>query len=211
MKIHSLILAASISLLSAGSAQAECFPQFGTDGPDTIVADPGCDAVLVGLGGSDTLIGGDGWDVLWGDALSAGDGLGGNGADILTGGAGFDAFGFNRAAESRGNHIDTITDFTPGEDVIAMAGVCFHAHHVDCSFIGTAAFDGTPGEVRDRVAYLPLGVVMTIITADLDGDQQIDFTVYLIGNLQLSASDFLFTGYPPNTYFRLGPDRKAHF
>lgn len=65
---------------------------------DVITGDGGAN-VLEGNGGDDVLNGGGGDDVLWGDA----------GADILTGGAGHDIFVF-----SKGDGVDTITDFTAG-------------------------------------------------------------------------------------------------
>jgi serralysin len=115
----------------------------------------------------------------------------------MTGGAGYDAFGFNTAAESRNGHVDVITDFTPGQDIIAMAGVCYHAN-VTCTWIGTAQFDGTPGEVRYWTTYPPEGNPVVVVSADLDGDGVSDFQIDLLGAVTLSASDFLFDSYPPN-------------
>ena len=75
---------------------------------------------LSGLGGDDQIRGGRG-----DDALLGGDGRdrlqGGRGADTLTGGAGRDFFQF--AAPTEG--IDSITDFTRGEDRIEVAATGF--------------------------------------------------------------------------------------
>ncbi|NVJ99282.1 MAG: M10 family metallopeptidase C-terminal domain-containing protein, partial [Alphaproteobacteria bacterium] len=60
--------------------------------------------------GNDTVAGGDGTDTLWG----------GSGNDLLTGGPGSDTFAFTTTSDT-----DTITDFTPGEDMldISAAGI----------------------------------------------------------------------------------------
>jgi hypothetical protein len=204
---NALLCAAGFLLAAITSAHAVCFPVFGTNGDDTMVCANCGDCKLIGLGGNDSLTGLDGNDVLYPDSCGASDDPKDckNGQDTMTGGLGKDAFLFNNKGESRGDHIDTITDFTPGDDVIAMAGVLYHANQVTGSFIGTAPFDGTPGEVNYRVVYLPRshtpahksGQAETIISADLDGDLQPDFEVYLIGSIALTANDFLFDSYPP--------------
>jgi Ca2+-binding RTX toxin-like protein len=88
---------------------------FGNEGNDTLYADTyagyaGADVatdwnVLLGGNGDDALVSGVGQDDLWGGA----------GNDIMTGGASVDWFVFEP-----GSGIDTITDFTPGEDSIMV-------------------------------------------------------------------------------------------
>ena len=92
---------------------------FGMDGRDFLMGITG-DDVLYGGGGNDKLYGGAGQDT-----LDGGDGNdvinGGKGQDIRTGGAGADVFVFGLTEDS----LDTITDFTSGEDHIryAAAGI----------------------------------------------------------------------------------------
>ncbi len=113
-----------------------------TSGADSLSGDEGNDIVYGGTG-NDTVTGGDGDDFLYGesesdsltggagndfldggsesDSLSGGAGndslIGGSGNDSLTGGAGEDVFIFGPAS---GN--DQIVDFTPGVDIIEIAG-----------------------------------------------------------------------------------------
>ena len=121
----------------------------GGDGGDTLRGSRGSDTVL-GEAGDDSLNGGTHNDSLGGDigndtlrgarqddSLDGGAGNdslnGGVGNDALTGGAGADRFQFDQPGGlidsfinpggqiSFGSGIDVITDFTPGEDVIAIS------------------------------------------------------------------------------------------
>ena len=108
----------------------------GGDGWDTMDGGPGNDRLfgealhdeLLGDAGSDLLDGGYGDDDLRGgtgnDTLSGGgDGdtlAGGAGSDRLSGGAGADRFVFS--ADDFGA-LDTVTDFTPGVDVLDLRGM----------------------------------------------------------------------------------------
>ncbi|MBD1835364.1 DUF4347 domain-containing protein [Cyanobacteria bacterium FACHB-472] len=84
-------------------------------GDDLIWGGSGSDRIYGGYG-HDSLYGGVGNDQIWGDAgrdrLS-----GGLGSDSLTGGAGRDTF-----VLTKGEGIDTITDFQMGRDFIGLAG-----------------------------------------------------------------------------------------
>jgi len=86
----------------------------GLNGHDTIIGSQGDDMIFGGLG-DDRLDGHDGDDVL----------NGGYGTDELTGGAGADTFVLTSISDAG----DTITDFTPGEDVIDMSAVVANADY----------------------------------------------------------------------------------
>jgi Ca2+-binding RTX toxin-like protein len=142
----------------------------GNDGANEIYGN-GNDNVLLGLGGSDILDGGAGHDTLVGgdlnDILLGGDGndtmsggasvdvlTGGLGRDVMSGGAGLDFFVWNKANETglTEGAADVITDFDIAEgDRINLATVdadVYAAGNQAFTFIGQAAFSGTPGEIR---------------------------------------------------------------
>lgn len=96
-----------------------------------------------GLAANQTLTGGSGTDTLYGfggnDVLNGGGGNdvldGGTGDDTLTGGTGADRFVFHA---NGGN--DTITDFTPGTDVIDVRGMGFSSFN-DLSALMSQSFN----------------------------------------------------------------------
>ncbi|RUQ99976.1 immunoglobulin-like domain-containing protein, partial [Legionella septentrionalis] len=85
---------------------------------DIINANGGDDSLFGGLG-NDTLNGGSGKDML----------VGGRGNDTMTGGTGKDTFVW-KAGDDTGNAIDTITDFTPGQngDVLDLSNLLTGEH-----------------------------------------------------------------------------------
>ncbi|MDO5356585.1 MAG: Ig-like domain-containing protein, partial [Conchiformibius sp.] len=106
----------NLSLL--GSAQTG----IGND-QDNIITGNNADNTLSGGGGNDTLYGGKGDDVL--DGGKGNDRLGGGeGRDRLTGGEGADTFVFSKLLDGS---VDWITDFTVGQDKIALSKGVFGA------------------------------------------------------------------------------------
>lgn len=94
-------------------------------GDDFVIGADGADR-LFGQGDSDILLGGDGADLL----------SGGQGFDRMTGGEGADVFEFI-AGEEKGTTIDTILDFTPGEDRISLIGFDLAIADLDFVTLGT--------------------------------------------------------------------------
>jgi Ca2+-binding RTX toxin-like protein len=103
----------------------------------------GLDAIR-GYGGDDIIDGGAGLDVLFG----------GTGRDVLTGGTGLDYFYWNSTAETgvTPGTADVIVDFNIAEGDRINLGYVDADVYTDgdqaFTFIGQAAFSGTPGELR---------------------------------------------------------------
>src|SRR3990172_929921 len=132
----------------------------GNDGNDTFESGYGID-YLKGGKGNDNLDGNRGNDRIEGslgnDTLSGDDGddwlIGGTGRDFLAGGNGRDRFDFNSITESRvGSQHDTIKEFHHSQgDRIDLGGLDANNTLVGnqaFSFIGSAAFSNTAGELR---------------------------------------------------------------
>ncbi|NWG93198.1 MAG: hypothetical protein HXY21_11950 [Parvularculaceae bacterium] len=151
----------------------------GLGGADTIQGLAGADT-LDGGDADDSLVGGDGVDQLVGghglDQLSGGDGndvlYGGSESDIYTGGAGCDLFQINPLEAA----IDFITDFEVCDSIeLGGTGGTSKDPGPDLlTFVGTAAFTNTAGEVRYST-----GVGVTIIEVDIDGDGAADQTIQI--------------------------------
>ena len=103
----------------------------------------GDDDYLYGHNGSDTLRGESGDDRI----------DGGSGRDMMYGGANADTFVWNATAETRTIAFlaDRIMDFNAAEgDLIDLGGIdadVYAGGNQAFTFIGTAAFSGTPGEI----------------------------------------------------------------
>ena len=84
---------------------------------------------------------------------------------------------------------DLIKDFTVGTDQLDTSK--FGA----MTFLGTAAFDGTAGELHTVYDAAHNGA---IVEGDTNGDKVADFGIELSGNLTLSEADFTTTSIAPS-------------
>ncbi|MCW0000313.1 M10 family metallopeptidase C-terminal domain-containing protein [Pararhizobium sp. YC-54] len=165
-----------------GSAVANMLD--GQGGNDTINGDAGSD-VLYGGAGTDKLTGASGNDKLYGDAGN--DTLyGGSGGDRLYGGAGADTFVYKATADSSVAAADTIFDFSLSSgDRIHLSGIDANTKlsaNQAFTFIGTAGFHGSAGELR---------IVKDASDTYVYGDKTIDFAIHLDDALALTAGDFV--------------------
>jgi Ca2+-binding RTX toxin-like protein len=151
---------------------------------------------IVSWGGGDGLSGGDGNDELrsggGNDSLDGGDGddllVGGAGADTFTGGAGSDEFEIDYFDSGTGADADRITDFQSG-DVIDLTewDADFNAPGDQAfTFVGTAAFTNTAGELRTY-----FDGVDTWAQGDINGDGIADFEIRFDGAVALTPGDFI--------------------
>ncbi|MEA3008532.1 MAG: uncharacterized protein QOJ91_224 [Sphingomonadales bacterium] len=140
---------------------------------------------LFGGGGNDVLTGGSGADLIFG-------GLRG---DTLTGGAGNDIFRFDSVAESNSTEADYIEDFNSGDlvDLSRIDANVLLAGDQAFTFIGSAAFSNTAGELRAVYVNFSLGGDNWLVQGDTDGNGVSDFEVVLVINPAdpITSSDFI--------------------
>lgn len=148
-------------------------------GKDTVKGGSGDDAVI-GMEGNDNLQGGDGSDFL----------LGGAGNDTLTGGRGRDVFVFDSDLAAAG--IDRITDFTVGEDMIALKAEIFPAlgHAWDAFDPGKLAIGSAAADGNDHLIYNPQTGALFYDANGSDAGGVVQIAILGRG-LALSADDFL--------------------
>lgn len=166
---------------------------WGTSGDDVILGLSGRDSLYAGAGndqlsggadndrlfggsGNDKIDGGSGNDVLWGNA----------GTDILTGGIGQDAFVFNASFIGA---VDTITDFSPINDLIVLENAIFTglpARDLNASafHIGAEAHDAT-----DRIIYDDQTGALYFDADGIGGADAQQF-VQLAAEINLTNADF---------------------
>jgi Ca2+-binding RTX toxin-like protein len=151
---------------------------YGGSGNDTLSGSDGNDTIR-GNNGSDTIDGGNGNDLLNGNS----------GADILTGGAGADTFTMGFFDSGTGAAADRITDFTSGTDIMDLSAWDADlgtAGNQAFNFVGSAAFTGTAGELRDYFDGTD-----TWVQGDINGDGAADFEIRLDGAVTLVSTDFV--------------------
>jgi len=185
------------STLSTASMRAAIeIPQWNARGTFT-----GCgnmlDNIIRSGGGNDVLSGGDGNDELQAsagnDTLNGGDGNdylnGASGADVYTGGAGSDLIQIGFFESGNGAAADRITDFATGVDTVDVSAWDANrnvAGNQAFTWVGSAAFSGTAGELRTY-----FDGVDTWVQADRNGDTVADFEILFDGNVTLAGSDFI--------------------
>jgi Ca2+-binding RTX toxin-like protein len=191
-------MAASATITLVGGAGDDML--FGGPGNDHLLGGPGDDS-LFGGDGDDRLVGGPGDDVL----------VGGNGDDVLIGehrqrcahrrhGQGQivrragrpDLFVYNSALESPvGAGRDIIMSFSRNQgDRIDVSGIDADvntAPNDSFTFIGTAEFSGSAGELR----YFVNNAGHAIVRGDITGNGGADFEIAVNNTALLTAGDFL--------------------
>ncbi|MGG7517194.1 M10 family metallopeptidase C-terminal domain-containing protein [Allorhizobium undicola] len=135
---------------------------------------------LKGMAGNDTLNGGAGNDLI----------TGGAGADKLYGYTGADRFIFTAVSDSTNSARDYIYDFSVSEsdriDLSAIDANTLVSSNQAFSWISTSAFTGTASQLR--VDY---GSSYTTVSADVNGDKQIDIAFNLNKGFTLTADSFI--------------------
>ena len=159
----------------------------GRGGSDRLAGGADSD-VLNGGGGADRLGGGAGDDILVGGR--GGDRLdGGSGGGSLTGGPGADTFVF-RALPDDGS-VTTITDFSPGSDVIMLSRSGFAGLGAKGTLGASAFATGTSAvDDDDRIVYDPASGALRHDPDGAGGTSAITFAILKPG-LALSHSDFV--------------------
>jgi len=157
----------------------------GNDGPNGLRGNEG-DNILEGRGGGDRLTGRAGDDTL----------IGGEGPDTMVGGLGADTFVYTAVSNSRASvaERDTINGFDRGavQDLIDLSAI--DANRLTAgvndafSFIGTAAFSGTAGELRYQALTAQNSV---IVLADVNGDGAAEMQILVRQTTVMVAADFI--------------------
>jgi hypothetical protein len=115
----------------------------------------------------------------------------------MYGGAGANVFKYLTIGDSYANHdVDAITNFDPVKDVIdlssidANTGLYSAAPTANFTFIGTAPFSGSGGQVRYQY---DAALNETLAEADVVGDSSADLEIRLTGDINLTAGNFALT------------------
>ncbi|HEX9965409.1 MAG TPA: Calx-beta domain-containing protein [Allosphingosinicella sp.] len=136
---------------------------------------------IFGGSGIDVLTGGSGNDLI----------VGGLRGDTLTGGAGNDIFRYDFVEDSNSTERDGIQDFNAGDliDLSRIDANTLVGGNQAFTFIGSAAFSGTAGELR----FESLGGSVWEVEGDVNGDGVSDFEVILVISPPdpITSSDFI--------------------
>ena len=160
----------------------------GTSAADTLAGSGEADT-LAGSGGNDVLSGLGGNDILFGGA----------GRDTMTGGAGNDVFRYTAVNETGTSSTarDVITDFVRGQDRIDLSAIDANSGLFSASGNQAFTFLATPGQAFTGAGQLGFryetigGVVHTIVSGNVDLLRGADFSITLVGQQLLTASDFM--------------------
>ncbi|MDP3749837.1 MAG: calcium-binding protein [Phenylobacterium sp.] len=135
---------------------------------------------IVGTTAADTIIGSTSSDRFVSDG----------GADLMTGGAGSDVFAYYALSDSSvATGRDTITDFNLTQDKLDLSMVDANSTVLGrqhFSYIGTAPFTSTAGELRYTA-----GNAGVTLSGDINGDGQADFEIQLGSIYSISSSNFI--------------------
>jgi Ca2+-binding RTX toxin-like protein/aryl-phospho-beta-D-glucosidase BglC (GH1 family) len=172
--LENLTLTGSAALAGTGNGLDNVLT--GNGGANTLNGNGGNDR-LHGLGGNDTLVGGEGSDWL----------VGGAGKDKLTGGLGSDFFVFDAAPAS--SSLDTIVDFTHGEDAIVLDQRVFGA--LGASVDAAEFVIGTKAPNAGVHLFYNSGTGALYYDADGSGRGAAVQLATLATGLNLEASDFI--------------------
>jgi serralysin len=148
------------------------------------------------VNGIENLLGSQGTDLLAGDQLDNRiDGNGGNdmlwgagGNDTLIGGAGADTFVYTYWYDGNTGSVDTIVDFTSGEDHIGLQAEYFGLNSLD----EIDFFIGSDVQAQDRAALL-YDPVTGLLSFDFDGSAGMDPVALatITGAPELTIADFV--------------------
>jgi Ca2+-binding RTX toxin-like protein len=152
----------------------------GNSAPEVLVGNSGANR-LSGGWGDDRIVGKEGADTI----------IGGPGRDELVGDQGADTFVYLAATDSRAGiaRRDFINGFERNRDHIDLSLIDTDPSRPGDQafrFIGSAAFSGRPAEL----AVLNYGGNWCIVAADLDGDRQADFQIFVNQASTLGRGDF---------------------